>query len=157
MSWIPIFGRSLVLPPQKLRKRYLHHLVRLFPTQRMTVPISRLRRGPCGLASSPHCASRSFKHAITNIFVLSLICVSSLRSTMRISTKSRRESVNGCWIMNGASPHPPFISEKSKADSIHASSLYYQHNPERLPACPVTIHALLRTFNAASTVDETRT
>jgi hypothetical protein len=38
---------------------------------------------------------------------------------------------------------PPLVSEKSKADSIHASSLYYQHNPERLPACPLTIHALL--------------
>jgi hypothetical protein len=37
----------------------------------------------------------------------------------------------------------PFISEKMKADSIHASSLYYQHKPERLPVCPVTIHALL--------------
>ena len=146
MSWIPIFGRSLVLPPQKLRKRYLHHLVRLFPTQRKTVRISRLRRGPCGLCSSPPLCFEvvSPKHAITNIFVLSLeslICVSSLRSAMRISTKSRRESVNGCWIMSGASP--PFVSEKAKADSIHASSLYYQHNPERLPACPVTIHALL--------------
>jgi len=30
-----------------------------------------------------------------------------------------------------------------KADSIHVSSLYYQHKPERLPACPLTIHALL--------------
>src|SRR6266850_347879 len=43
--------------------------------------------------------------------------------------------------MSGA--FAPFISEKSKADSIHASSLYYQHKPERLPACPLTIHALL--------------
>jgi hypothetical protein len=39
----------------------------------------------------------------------------------------------------------PFDSAKmnADADSIHASSLYYQHKPERLPACPVTIHALL--------------
>ena len=43
--------------------------------------------------------------------------------------------------MSGA--FAPFISEKLKADSIHASSLYYQHKPERLPACPLTIHALL--------------
>jgi hypothetical protein len=33
--------------------------------------------------------------------------------------------------------------KKTKTDSIHASSLYYQHKPERLPACPLTIHALL--------------
>ena len=37
----------------------------------------------------------------------------------------------------------PFVSEETKADSIHASSLYYQHKPGRLPACSVTIHALL--------------
>ena len=33
--------------------------------------------------------------------------------------------------------------KKTKTDSIHASSLYYQHKPERLPACPLTINALL--------------
>ena len=38
---------------------------------------------------------------------------------------------------------PPFISKKSKAGLIHRSSLYYQHKPEQLPACPLTIHALL--------------
>jgi len=43
--------------------------------------------------------------------------------------------------MSGA--FPLFVSEKSRADSIHASSFYYQHKPERLPACPLTIHALL--------------
>lgn len=37
---------------------------------------------------------------------------------------------------------PLFVFEKLIADSI-ASSFYYQHNPERLPACPLTIHALL--------------
>src|SRR5713226_5544773 len=37
----------------------------------------------------------------------------------------------------------PFVSEKTKADSIHASSLYYQYKPEQLPACPLMIHALL--------------
>ena len=42
--------------------------------------------------------------------------------------------------MSGALP--PFVSEKPKADPTDAS-LYYQHNPERLPACPLTIHALL--------------
>jgi hypothetical protein len=43
--------------------------------------------------------------------------------------------------MSGA--FTPFVSEKTKTDSIHSSSLYYQHEPERLPACPLTIHALL--------------
>ena len=37
----------------------------------------------------------------------------------------------------------PFVSETSKTDPIHASRLYYQYKPERLPACPLTIHALL--------------
>jgi hypothetical protein len=37
----------------------------------------------------------------------------------------------------------PFIFEKLIANTIHASSFYYQHNPERLPACPLTTHALL--------------
>src|SRR6266581_3829214 len=43
--------------------------------------------------------------------------------------------------MSGA--FPLFVSEKLRADSIHASSFYYQHKPERLPACLLTIHALL--------------
>src|SRR5712664_1171904 len=43
--------------------------------------------------------------------------------------------------MSGVSPL--FVCEKSKADLIYTSSLYYQHDPERLPACPLTIHALL--------------
>ena len=42
-----------------------------------------------------------------------------------------------------SSTFAPFVSEKTKADSIHASSLYYQYKPERLPACPLIIHALL--------------
>src|SRR5260221_14334838 len=40
-----------------------------------------------------------------------------------------------------------FVSEKTKADSIHGSSLYYQYKPERLPACPLIIHALLHIPN----------
>ena len=51
------------------------------------------------------------------------------------------ESISGWSIMSGALP--PFVSKKSKADAIDTSSLYYQHNPERLLACPLTIHALL--------------
>jgi len=43
--------------------------------------------------------------------------------------------------MGGASL--PFVSETSKTDPIHASRLYYQHKPERLPVCLLTIHALL--------------
>src|SRR5260221_13165692 len=42
-----------------------------------------------------------------------------------------------------SSTFAPFVSEKTKADSIHGSSLYYQYKPERLPACPLIIHALL--------------
>ena len=37
----------------------------------------------------------------------------------------------------------PLVFEETKADSIYASSLYYQHKPEQLPVCPLTIHALL--------------
>ncbi len=37
----------------------------------------------------------------------------------------------------------PFISENTKAESTHVSSLYYQHRPEQLPTCPLTIHVLL--------------
>ena len=43
--------------------------------------------------------------------------------------------------MSGA--FTPFIFKKTKTNSIHSSSLYYQHEPERLPACPLIIHALL--------------
>src|SRR5712691_12363640 len=42
-----------------------------------------------------------------------------------------------------SSAFPLFVSKKSRADLIHASSFYYQHKPGRLPACPLTIHALL--------------
>ncbi len=42
-----------------------------------------------------------------------------------------------------SSTFAPFTSEKTKADSIHASSLYYQYKPEWLPACPLIIHTLL--------------
>jgi len=38
---------------------------------------------------------------------------------------------------------PPFVSETSKTDPIYVSRLYYQHKPEQLPACPLTIHTLL--------------
>ena len=60
------------------------------------------------------------------------------------------------WVVDYERCVPPFVSVKSKADSIHASNLYYQHDPGQLQACPLSIHALLRTFNAASRVDETR-
>src|SRR6266581_1709242 len=42
-----------------------------------------------------------------------------------------------------SSVFPLFVSEKLRADSIHTSSFYYHHKPEQLPACPLTIHALL--------------
>jgi len=47
------------------------------------------------------------------------------------------------WVVDYEWCMPSFVSEKSKAGLIHASSLYYQHKPERLPVCPLTIHALL--------------
>src|SRR5260221_9370915 len=47
----------------------------------------------------------------------------------------------GCIL--GAVRSPLCFEKKLKADSIHASSFYYQHKPKRLPACPLTIHALL--------------
>jgi hypothetical protein len=47
------------------------------------------------------------------------------------------------WVVDYERCVRPFVSEKTKTDSIHSSSLYYQHEPERLPACPLTIHALL--------------
>ena len=47
------------------------------------------------------------------------------------------------WVVDYEWCIPPFISEKSKASSIHASSLYYQHKPKQLLACLLTIHALL--------------
>src|SRR6266404_5176603 len=38
----------------------------------------------------------------------------------------------------------PLLSlKKQRLTWSMASSLYYQHKPERLPACPLTIHALL--------------
>jgi len=100
MSWIPIFGRLLFLPPQKLQKRYLHRLVHLFPTQQKMVHISHLQCGLCGLCSSlPLCFEvASPKRAITNIsapLLESLIYVSSFRSATRRSTKLSWESVNG--------------------------------------------------------------
>jgi len=39
--------------------------------------------------------------------------------------------------MSGA--FPPFISRTSKAESIHISSLYYQHIPEQLPVSQVVL------------------
>ena len=47
------------------------------------------------------------------------------------------------WVVDYERCVLPFRFRKSKANTIHASSLYYKHDPERLPACPLTIHALL--------------
>ena len=52
-SWIHIFGRTLVLPPQKWQKWYLHHLVRPFPIQQQIIRVSHLWHGRYGLCSLP--------------------------------------------------------------------------------------------------------
>ena len=76
----------------------------------------------------------------------SLVAILNLCLQFEISEKdiSDIESEICKWVVDyERCVLPPFVSEKSKADMIHASSLYYQHEPERLPACPLTIHALL--------------
>ena len=116
------------------------------PTQQKIVYFSHLRRGLCGLCSLPPpffeiAFPKSIITCISVPLLESSIYVSNSRSVRRISTTSSWEFVNGWLIMSGASP--PFVSEKLKADPIHTSSLYYKHDPERLPACLLTIHALL--------------
>lgn len=76
----------------------------------------------------------------------SLVRILNLCLQFEISEKDIDEIESGIrsWVVDyERCVPPPFVSGKSKAESIHASSLYYQHNPERLPACPLTIHALL--------------
>ena len=51
------------------------------------------------------------------------------------------------WVVDYERYIRSFHSQKTKADSIHVSSLYYQHKPERLSVCPLTIHALLHMDN----------
>jgi hypothetical protein len=75
----------------------------------------------------------------------SLLRTLNLCLQFEISEKDIDEIESGIrkWVVDYERCVPPFVSETSKADLIHASSLYYQHKPERLPACPLTIHALL--------------
>jgi hypothetical protein len=82
---------------------------------------------------------RYYKHFCSLVKILNL-CLQ-----FEISEKDIDEIESGIrdWVVDYERCVPPFRSEKSKTESIHASSLYYQHKPERLPACPLTIHALL--------------
>ena len=84
---------------------------------------------------------RYYKHFCSLIRILNL-CLQ-----FEISKEDINEIESGIhnWVVDyeRCVPPPPFVSEKSKADLIHASRLYYRHKPERLPACPLTIHALL--------------
>jgi hypothetical protein len=82
---------------------------------------------------------RYYKHFCSLVKILNL-CLQ-----FEISEKDIDEIESGIrdWVVDYERCIPPFRSEKSKTESIHASSLYYQHKPERLPACPLTIHALL--------------
>ena len=75
----------------------------------------------------------------------SLIRILNLCLQFEISEEEIKEIESGIyqWVVDYERCVPPFVSKKLKADSIHACSLYYQHNPEQLPACPLTIHALL--------------
>jgi len=75
----------------------------------------------------------------------SLIRVLNLCLQFEISKEEINEIESGIrkWVVDYERCIPPSISKNSKAGSIHASSLYYQHKSKRLPACPLTIHALL--------------
>jgi len=75
----------------------------------------------------------------------SLIRILNLCLQFEISKEELNEIESGIcqWVVDYEQCIPPFISKKLKADLIHTSSLYYQHEPERLPVCPLTIHALL--------------
>jgi len=75
----------------------------------------------------------------------SLVRVLNLCLQFEISKEEIDEIESGIckWVVDYERCVPPSVSENSKAGLIHASSLYYQHKSERLPACPLTIHALL--------------
>ena len=75
----------------------------------------------------------------------SLVRILNLCLQFEISAQEINEIESGIrkWVVDYELCVPPFRFRKSKADPIYAFSLYYQHRPERLPACPLTIHALL--------------
>ena len=79
------------------------------------------------------------------IHFCSLVIILNLCLQFEISDEDIDEIESGIrkWVVDYERCVCPFRFRKTKADSIHASSLYYQHTPERLPACPLTIHALL--------------
>ena len=75
----------------------------------------------------------------------SLVKILNLCLQFKISEKEIKEIESGIhkWVVDYKQCVPPFISKKLNTDSIHTSSLYYQHNPKQLLACPLTIHTLL--------------
>ena len=75
----------------------------------------------------------------------SLVRILNLCLQFEISKEEINEIEPGIheWVVDYKWCIPPFVSENLKASSIHTSSLYYQHKPEWLPACLLTIHALL--------------
>jgi len=82
---------------------------------------------------------RYYKHFCSLVRVLNL-CLQ-----FEISKEEIDEIESGIckWVVDYEQCVPPSVSENSKAGLIHASSLYYQHKSEWLPACLLTIHALL--------------
>jgi hypothetical protein len=62
----------------------------------------------------------------------SLIRILNLCLQFEISEKDIKDIESGIrqWVVDYEWCIPPFISKKSKADSIHLSSLYYKHDPK---------------------------
>jgi hypothetical protein len=62
----------------------------------------------------------------------SLVRILNLCLQFEISEKDIDEIESGIrdWVVDYEQCIPPFRSEKLKTESIHASSLYYQHKPE---------------------------
>jgi len=64
----------------------------------------------------------------------SLVGILNLCLQFEISKKDIDDIKSGIrkWVVDyeRCIPPPPFVSEKSNADTIHASSLYYQHDPK---------------------------
>ena len=82
-----------------------------------------------------------YKHFCSLVRILNL-CLQFEISKEDIS-KIKSGIHNWVVVYERCIPPPPFRSEKLKADLIHTSRLYYQHEPEQLPACLLTIPALL--------------
>ena len=67
-------------------------------------------------------------------------CAYSLKSPQRRYPRCAQISFNGSKIMSGKCH---CLCNASAIDCHLSYRFYYQYNPERLPMCPLTIHALL--------------